>query len=71
MLPLIKGRKYIVIDEIYDTGNTFDKVFDLVKGFDCEFAFLTTRYKDCNANLVAKVLNHDKWIVFPWEQKRY
>jgi len=30
-----------------------------------------TRYKDKNAKLAAKVLDHKKWIVFPWERKRY
>jgi uncharacterized protein len=71
MLPLLKGRKYLVVDDIYDTGNTFTKVYLLVKEFDADFAFLMTRYEDSNATLVAKILNHDKWIVFPWEKKRY
>jgi len=62
MVPLAKGMKYLIIDDIYDTGDTF-----VVKGFDCDFGFLMTRYKDSNAVLVAKVLNHDKYIVFPWE----
>jgi hypothetical protein len=43
----------------------------MVKEFDCDFAFLMSRYKNSNASLVAKVLNHEKWIVFPWEEKRY
>lgn len=71
MLPLLKGKKYLIVDDIYDTGDTFAKVFDVVKGFDCDFAFLMTRYKESNATLVGKVLNHEKWIVFPWERKRY
>ena len=71
MLPLLKGKKYLIVDDIYDTGDTFTKVFDVVKGFDCDFAFLMTRYKDSSAPLVGKVLNHEKWIVFPWERKRY
>ena len=70
MLPLVKGTKYLVIDDIYDTGDTYDKVYSVIREFDCDFAFLITRYKDSNASLVAKVLNHEKWIVFPWEKKR-
>ena len=68
MLPLLKDRKYLVIDDIYDTGDTFSKVFDIVKEFDYDFAFLMTRYKDSNVTITAKVLNHEKWIVFPWER---
>jgi hypoxanthine phosphoribosyltransferase len=71
MPPLVKDKKYLIVDDIYDTGNTFAKVFAAVKHFDYDFAFLMTRYKDSNATLVAKVLNHEKWIVFPWEKKRY
>jgi hypoxanthine phosphoribosyltransferase len=71
ILPLVKCKKYLIVDDIYDTGDTFGKVFTEVKGFDCDFAFLMTRYKDSNATIVAKVLNHEKWIVFPWEKKRY
>jgi hypoxanthine phosphoribosyltransferase len=71
MLSLDRNRKYLVVDDIYDTGDTFSKVFAIVKDFDCDFAFLMSRYKDNNAPLVAKILNHEKWIVFPWEIKGY
>ena len=71
MLPLLKGTKYLVIDDIYDTGDTYNKVYSVIREFDCDFAFLMTRYKNSNASLVSKVLNHEKWIVFPWEKKRY
>jgi uncharacterized protein len=68
MLPLLKGRRYLVVDDIYDTGYTFNIVCDMAKEFDCDFAFLMSRYKNSNASFFAKVLNHKKWIVFPWER---
>lgn len=71
MLPLLKGKKYLIVDDIYDTGDTFNMIYVMVKDFDCDFAFLMSRYKNSNSSLVAKVLNHEKWIVFPWEGKRY
>ncbi|HEY7572769.1 MAG TPA: phosphoribosyltransferase family protein [Nitrososphaeraceae archaeon] len=71
MPSLVEDRKYLIVDDIYDTGDTFAKVFDIVKRFDSDFAFLMTRFKDNNAKLIARVLNHEKWIVFPWERKRY
>ena len=65
---LVKNKKYLIIDEIYDTGDTFCKVYDAVKMFDCDFAFLMSRYELNNEGAyVGKVLNHKKWIVFPWE----
>jgi hypoxanthine phosphoribosyltransferase len=39
-LPLPKGRKYLIVDDIYDTGDTFNKVYAMVKEFDYDFAFL-------------------------------
>jgi uncharacterized protein len=71
MPQLNKSIKYLIVDDIYDTGNTFTKVYDVVREFDFDFAFLMTRYKDKNAKLAAKVLDHQKWIVFPWERKRF
>ncbi|MDQ3836098.1 MAG: hypothetical protein M3270_04095, partial [Thermoproteota archaeon] len=65
---LYKDKKYLVIDEIYDTGDTFYKVHDAVRMFDCDFAFLMSRYDNNNRETyIGKVLNHSKWIVFPWE----
>ena len=71
MLSLDRNKKYLVVDDIYDTGDIFSKVFAIIKDFDCDFAFLISRYRDNNAPLVAKILNHERWIVFPWEIKRY
>ena len=65
---LLKDKKYLVIDEIYDTGDTFFKVYDAVKIFDCDFAFLMSRYEHNSRGIyIGKVLNHNNWIVFPWE----
>jgi hypoxanthine phosphoribosyltransferase len=68
MPSLFKDKKYLAIDEIYDTGDTYSKVHDAVKIFDCDFAFLISRYQvNFNGAYVGKILNHNKWIVFPWE----
>ncbi len=65
---LLKDKKYLIIDEIYDTGYTFLKVYDAVKIFDCDFAFLMSRYEHNSRGIyIGKVLNHNNWIVFPWE----
>jgi hypoxanthine phosphoribosyltransferase len=65
---LLKCKKYLVIDEIYDTGDIYSKVHDALKIFDCDYAFLMSRH-EVNFKLayIGKILNHDKWIVFPWE----
>ena len=73
MLPLFNNKKYLVIDDIYDTGHTYSIVFNKVVKFDCDFAFLVKRYEDKERNgrriYVGEILNHKKWIIFPWERK--
>jgi hypoxanthine phosphoribosyltransferase len=65
---LLKDKKYLIIDEIYDTGDIFYKVYEAVRMFDCDFAFLMSRYEHSSkTTYIGKVLNHNKWIVFPWE----
>jgi uncharacterized protein len=66
---LLQDKKYLIIDEIYDTGDTFSKIYDAVRIFDCDFVFLMSRYEHNSRGTyyVGKVLNHNKWIVFPWE----
>ena len=65
---LLKDKKYLIVDEIYDTGDTLCKVYDAVRIFDCDFAFLMSRYVHNSRGIyIGKVLNHNKWIVFPWE----
>ena len=70
-MPLLfLDKKYLIVDEIYDTGEIFSKVSDATRIFDCDFAFLMSRYKKNNSakiTYVGKILNNNKWIVFPWE----
>jgi uncharacterized protein len=72
MMPILpKDKKYLIVDEIYDTGETLSKVDNVLKTFDCDFAFLMSRYRYTGKPFayVGKLLNHNKWIVFPWEVK--
>jgi uncharacterized protein len=67
-----KDKKYLlIIDEIYDTGKTFSIVNEYFKRFELEYdyACLVSRYRipDNNKIVIGKVLNHKKWIIFPWE----
>ena len=65
-----KDKKYLlIIDDIYDTGKTFSIVNEYFKRFEYDYACLISRYRipDNNKIVTGKVLNHKKWIVFPWE----
>ena len=76
MPKLIVDTNYLVVDEIYDTGQTYSKVKCAMQDFDCDYAFLVGRFNDSDGHeicsettFIGKILRHDKWIVFPWEQK--
>jgi uncharacterized protein len=68
-----KDKKYLlIIDEIYDTGKTFSIVNEYFKRFEYDYACLVSRYRipDNNKIVIGKVLNHKRWIVFPWENRQ-
>ncbi|HVX03456.1 MAG TPA: phosphoribosyltransferase family protein [Nitrososphaera sp.] len=67
MPQLEAGKKYLVIDDIYDTGDIYQKVAKFMKGFDCTFVFCMSRYHQ-EFGAYGKLLNHGRWIVFPWEK---
>jgi uncharacterized protein len=59
------NKRYLVIDDIYDTGDTYSKVAGALKDFRCDFCFCMSRHK--SRGITGEVLNHNRWIVFPWE----
>jgi len=67
---LFQEKKYLIIDEIYDTGGTFSKTYNEVKKFNCDFAFLVSRYNNTKIferSYVGQILSNSKWVIFPWE----
>jgi hypoxanthine phosphoribosyltransferase len=69
MPHLVTNKKYLVVDDIFDSGDTYRKVLQATNGFSCDFAFFISRYKTDYDITVAKILNHHKWIIFPWEKR--
>lgn len=65
---ITNDKKYLLIDEIYDTGKTFLEIKNYLKNIEFNFACLISRYKlQDDKIIVGKILNNKKWIVFPWE----
>ena len=70
---LQKNKPMLIIDDINDTGKTFDLVKKIFKDSDCEIRFaslinnVTSKTKiDYHGQLVDKSDN-PVWYVFPWE----
>lgn len=66
-----RNKKYLLIDEIYDTGKTFFTVNKFFNSFEYDYACLISRYRiiDNSKIITGEILNHNKWIVFPWENR--
>lgn len=64
-------KEYLVVDDIYDTGDIFTKVHKVLLNLHCDYAFLMKRFENVIENrsnvFTGRILNHEKWIVFPWE----
>lgn len=68
-MPRLDGnKKYLIIDDIYDTGDICNKVSEAMKGYDYDFAFCMCRYRQ-DAGIAGRILNHNRWVVFPWEKE--
>lgn len=62
-----KLKKVLVVDDIYDTGKTTNRFAKQLQKLEieAEFCYMVSRHnEDVNCG---KLLNHDKWVVFPWE----
>ena len=67
MPKLDRNLRYVVVDDIYDSGGTCTSVSTALKDYNFELVFCMARY-DKDGVVSGRVLNHDRWIVFPWEQ---
>lgn len=57
-------KKTLIIDDICDTGLTIQEA----NKYDFVTAALTTRRgSDANPTLSGEHIDHDRWLVFPWE----
>ena len=72
---LPKDQKILIVDDICDSGSTFQKITDelLVKGFSnirtCSLVYNTSQ--DFTIDYYAMPIDRltdDRWFVFPWEQ---
>jgi hypoxanthine phosphoribosyltransferase len=74
---LSKGAKVLIVDDICDSGNTFNFIKQKVRratsmmsdGFECNYVALLTREKTQDlVDFTGAVIEGDDWIVFPWDK---
>lgn len=65
-LPPLKDKRYLAVDDILNTGNTYDNLRGISAGYNFTFAFCVARRR-LSEIIVDRVLAQDTWTVFPWE----
>ena len=69
-IPVLKTtKKYLLIDEIYDTGKTLRKTAKCLRFINHLDIFLIERYNTVisSNHVYGTVLDDPRWAVFPWE----
>lgn len=65
----IKGKKILIVDDIWDTGGTMQAVLGHLSGEDVTVATLFWKIGATEKpNYYAKDSEVGEWIVFPWEK---
>jgi hypoxanthine phosphoribosyltransferase len=67
---IIPGNKYIIVDDICDSGNTFKIFKNKYKDSGGKFEFVSLFAKDSSAQFVDHYgisISDDIWVSFPWE----
>jgi hypoxanthine phosphoribosyltransferase len=68
----VRGRRILIIDDIWDSGMTMNAVQDYLKDEDIKTA--TLYWKETSPekpDYYAEVAKIDEWIVFPWERYEF
>jgi len=68
----VKGKRVLIVDDIYDSGKTMKAVLEYLKGEDITTA---TLYWKETANgkpdYYAEVVKENEWLVFPFEKYEF
>ncbi len=66
-------KRYLLVDEIYDTGKTFRKTSVCLEHINHLNVFLVERYSSMTRtanHIIGKTLEDSRWVVFPWEKPK-
>ena len=67
----IKDARYLIVDDINDSGTTFKVVTDIFKNRRLQHrtaALINKEKSYFNVDFYGEMFYHDDWINFPWEK---
>ena len=68
----IADARYLIVDDINDSGTTFKVVSDIFKNRRLTFitaALINKKQSDFSVDLYGEMFYNEDWINFPWENK--
>jgi hypoxanthine phosphoribosyltransferase len=69
--PLLRGKRVLIVDEVWDSGTTIDAVTDRVRQAGGEPFTAVLHYKPSRSVVVARPDVHavetDQWVVYPFK----
>ena len=63
----VKNKNSLIVDDISDTGKTLRYFYD--QKFDIATLFVREHTSKIKPKYSYKNINHDNWLLFPWETK--
>jgi len=67
----VKDARYLIVDDINDSGTTFKVVSDIFKNRRLTFAtaaLVNKEKSDFSVDFYGEMFYYDDWITFPWEK---
>ena len=68
----IKKAKYLIVDDINDSGTTFKVISDVFRDKRLDFktaAIINKKSSHFSVDFFGEMFYYDDWINFPWENK--
>jgi hypoxanthine phosphoribosyltransferase len=65
-IPQLNGNRYLLCDDIYDTGSTLRVINSLYPGVELHPYVLVSKSRDA-AVTYSRLIDPDKWVDFFWE----
>jgi hypoxanthine phosphoribosyltransferase len=72
----VRGKKCLIVDDIWDSGETMAAVLEVMKGEDVKTATIYIRElsdgsREDFPDFSQVIAEKDTWIVFPWEKREF
>jgi hypoxanthine phosphoribosyltransferase len=65
-IPELQNGRFLLCDDIYDSGNTIRKIGEIFKGIEMDIAVVLTK-KHLENFFYGEFVETDQWVDFYWE----